>query len=99
MTTFADEIEVRRPSVGTKVLILACAILAVLGSFWAIVWFIRAYVEPPRVMMPAPMALAASESTPAPAPARASEPAETGSVVTQAQAASGQASRPTAPSP
>jgi cytoskeletal protein RodZ len=64
MTVYQDEIEVRRPAVSTKVLVLACAILAVLGSFWGIVWFIRAYVEPPRVMMPAPMALASRESTP-----------------------------------
>ena len=69
MTVYEEEVEVRRPSgVGTKVLVLACAILAVLGSFWGIVWFIRAYVEPPRVMMPAPLVLAARESVPAPAP-------------------------------
>ena len=42
--------------------------MAVLGSFWAIVWFIRAYVEAPRVNIPAPMVLAAGESRPAPAP-------------------------------
>ena len=104
--TVYEEVETRRPSVGTKVLVLACAILAVLGSFWAIVWFIRAYVEPPRVMRPAPMALAASESTPVVTPARASESTPTptparasgpdgGSVsVTQTQAASGQPVRP-----
>ena len=40
------------------------AILAVLGSFWTIVWFIRSYVEPPRVMRPSPLALAARDSTP-----------------------------------
>src|ERR1700750_2645624 len=69
MTVYEEEVEVRRPSgVGTKVLVLACAILAVLASFWCIVWFIRAYVEPPRVMMPAPLVLAARESVPAPAP-------------------------------
>jgi hypothetical protein len=62
--TFQDEAEVRRPSVGTKVLMFGCAILAVLGSFWTIVWFIRAYVEAPRVAMPAAMALAAREATP-----------------------------------
>jgi len=66
--TFVDEVEVRRASVGTKVLAFACGILAVLGSFWAIVWFIRAYVEAPRVNIPAPMVLAASESRPAPVP-------------------------------
>jgi hypothetical protein len=66
--TYEAEAEVRRTSVGTKVLIFGCSILAVLGSFWAIVWFIRAYVEAPRVGIPAPMALAASESRPAPAP-------------------------------
>src|SRR4051794_10717313 len=61
--TFQDEVEVRRPSVGTKVLMVGLAVFAVLGSFWTIVWFIRAYVEAPRVNN-APMALAARESTP-----------------------------------
>jgi hypothetical protein len=65
--TYVDEVEVRRTSVGTKVLAFACAIFAVLGSFWAIVWFIRAYVEAPRVNIPAPLMLASSESRPAPA--------------------------------
>ena len=41
-----------------------------LGSFWTIVWFIRSYVEPPRVTISPAMALAARESTPV-APARA----------------------------
>ena len=69
MTVYEEEVERAAPfGVGTKVLVLACAILAVLGSFWGIVWFIRAYVEPPRVMMPAPLVLAAKESVPAPAP-------------------------------
>jgi hypothetical protein len=46
MTVYEEEVEVRRPSgMSTKVLVLACAIMAVLGSFWGIVWFIRAYVE------------------------------------------------------
>ena len=62
--TYQNEAEVRHTSVGTKVLIFACAILAVLGSFWTIVWFIRAYVEAPRVGIPATIALAARESTP-----------------------------------
>src|SRR6266516_136889 len=62
--TYLDEPEVRRPSRGAKVLGFGLAILAVLGSFWGIVWFIRAYVEPPRVMMPSPLALAARDSTP-----------------------------------
>ena len=39
--TFVDEVEVRHASVGTKVLAFACGIFVVLGSFWAIVWFIR----------------------------------------------------------
>ena len=80
MTVYEEEVEARRPSgMGTKVLILACAILAVLGSFWGIVWFIRSYVEPPRVMMPAPLVLAARESVPAPAPPPRvqAQPAET----------------------
>jgi cytoskeletal protein RodZ len=62
--TYIDEAEVRRPSRGTKVLGFGVAILLVLGSFWGIVWFIRSYVEPPRVMMPSPLALAARDSTP-----------------------------------
>ena len=78
----------------TKVLVLACAIMAVLGSFWGIVWFIRAYVEPPRVMMPAPLVLAARESTPAPAPpprAEAKPPAtQAPPAVIEAQAAPAQ---------
>jgi hypothetical protein len=62
--TYIDDAEVRRPSRGTKVLAFGFGILAVLGSFWGIVWFIRSYVEPPRVMMPSPLALAARDSTP-----------------------------------
>jgi hypothetical protein len=61
--TYQDEAEARRTSVGTKVLMFGCAILAVLGSFWSIVWFIRSYVEAPRVGIPATMALAARESS------------------------------------
>jgi cytoskeletal protein RodZ len=62
--TYIDEAELRRPSRGTKVLAFGFGILAVLASFWGIVWFIRSYVEPPRVMMPSPLALAARDSTP-----------------------------------
>lgn len=76
--TYEDDAEAKPPSVGTKVLVFGCAIFAVLGSFWAIVWFIRSYVEPPRVMLPAPMTLAASESKPAPS-TRGLEPAATAS--------------------
>ena len=65
--TVEDEAEVRRTSVGTKVLMVGCGVLAVLGSFWTIVWFIRSYVEAPRITM-APMALAARESAPVAAP-------------------------------
>jgi hypothetical protein len=83
MTVYEDEIEVRRPSVGTKVLGLACAILAVLGSFWGIVWFIRAYVEPPRVLAPAPLTLAAQESTPVTIPAADPQPAPAPQPLTQ----------------
>jgi len=64
MTVYEDEIPARRSGVGTKVLALACGILAILGSFWGIVWFIRSYVEPPRVMMPAGVKLASRDSTP-----------------------------------
>jgi hypothetical protein len=62
--TYIDDAELRRPSRGTKVLAFGFGILAVLSSFWGIVWFIRSYVEPPRVMMPSPLALAARDSTP-----------------------------------
>jgi hypothetical protein len=99
MTVYEDEIEVRRPSVGTKVLGLACAILAVLGSFWGIVWFIRAYVEPPRVLMPAGLSLASRESTPAPAPMPDPKAAEPVPLI-EAQTAPPLAAQPApAPSP
>jgi len=68
--TLQDEADIRRTSVGTKVLMVGFAVLAVLGSFWSIVWFIRSYVEAPRITM-APMALAARESAPATPPAAA----------------------------
>jgi hypothetical protein len=68
MTVYEDEFPARRRGVGARVLVLACAILAILGSFWSIVWFIRTYVEPPRVLMPAGLSLAARDSTPAPPP-------------------------------
>src|SRR5947209_987246 len=63
--TLQEQAEARRSSVGTKVLLVGLGVFAVLGSFWTIVWFIRAYVEAPRVNN-APMALAARESTPVP---------------------------------
>jgi cytoskeletal protein RodZ len=69
--TFGDRAEVKRAKVGTKVLAFGCAIFAVLGSFWTIVWFIRSYVEPPRVTMSPALALAARDSTPAALPAKA----------------------------
>jgi hypothetical protein len=63
--TFEDELEVRRASVGAKVLGFAFAILAVLGSFWTVVWFIRSYVEQPRVTMAPTAAIATQEIVPA----------------------------------
>jgi len=72
--TSQEQAELRRPTVGTKVLMVGLAVFAVLGSFWSIVWFIRAYVEAPRVNI-APMALAARESTPAVPPAPSVVPA------------------------
>lgn len=72
--TFRERAEVRRSSVGTKVLLVGLAVFAVLGSFWSIVWFIRAYVEAPRVNI-APMALATRESTPVVPPAPPVAPA------------------------
>jgi len=102
MTVYEEEVDARRPSgMGTKVLVLAGAILAILGSFWGIVWFIRAYVEPPRVMMPAPLVLAAKESVPAPAPPPRVEvrPAATPPPVIEAQAAPAQTAPPAMPAP
>src|SRR5437588_5575712 len=75
--TFQQEAEMRRPSVGTKVLMVGFAVLAVLGSFWTIVWFIRAYVEAPRVGIPAAIALAARESEPVVPAAPTTRPAST----------------------
>src|SRR3954451_20467724 len=76
--TYIDEAEIRRQSRGTKVLVFGFGILAILGSFWGIVWFIRSYVEPPRVMRPSPLALASRDSVPvappASIPARRNEP-------------------------
>ena len=98
--TYVDEVEVRRASVGTKVLAFACGIFAVLGSFWAIVWFIRAYVEAPRVNIPAPMALAASESRPAPAPeSRVIPKAEAAEAAPPAPTVEAQATPPVVPAP
>ena len=73
--TFEDKVEVRRASVGTKVLGFGFAILAVLGSFWTIVWFIRSYVEPPRMTLAPSLALAARESTSVVPPAPTVPPA------------------------
>ena len=107
--TLQEQAEVRRSSVGTKVLMVGLAVFAVLGSFWTIVWFIRAYVEAPRVGIPATMALAARESTPvvpaaptvAPAPiGEAQKPAVSPPPVTSASAAepaSAQAAQADAP--
>jgi hypothetical protein len=78
--TFGDRAEVRRAKVGTRVLAFGFAILAVLGSFWTIVWFIRSYVEPPRVTMSPALALAAIESKPASPPAATPAPEPTGSI-------------------
>lgn len=56
----------RSTSRGAKVMVFALSILAVLGAFWTVVWFIRSYVEQPRIAMRAPMNLASKESEPAP---------------------------------
>jgi len=68
--TYEETAEVRRPSVGTKVLMVGLAVFAVLGSFWTIVWFIRSYVEPPRVTISPALALAARDTTPVTPPAK-----------------------------
>ena len=65
---YEAETEKRRASRGAKVLIFGLSIFAVLGAFWSVVWFIRSYVEQPRIALRAPMALASKESEPAPAP-------------------------------
>src|ERR1044072_3998078 len=93
--TFGDRAEVRRAKVGTKVLAFGCAIFAVLGSFWTIVWFIRSYVEPPRAILAPALALAAIESKPAARPAVAPEP--TGSIAQPAKPAVAEAAPPSAP--
>src|SRR3954471_7425416 len=88
--TFGDRAEVRRAKVGTKGLAFGCAIFAVLGSFWTIVWFIRSYVEPPRVTLSPALALAAIDSKPAEvaAPSAApSAPAESTGSISQANPA------------
>jgi len=75
MTTYEDQLEARRTtSVGAKMMIFALAIFAVLGAFWTIVWFIRSYVEQPRINAAIPMALAARDSRPV-APPPAADPA------------------------
>jgi hypothetical protein len=66
--TYEDEPQPRRATVGAKVLIFGFAIFATLGAFWSVVWFIRSYVEQPRIALRAPMTLASRESEPAPAP-------------------------------
>lgn len=92
--TYQEQAEVRRPSVGTKVLMVGLAVFAVLGSFWTIVWFIRAYVEAPRVNI-APIALAARESTPVVPPAPMAPPAPIAADTAQATTAN----PPSGPSP
>ena len=78
--TFGDKAEERRAKVGTKVLAFGFAIFAVLGSFWTIVWFIRSYVEPPRVTISPALALASLDSKPVPPPTPTAAPEPTGSI-------------------
>src|ERR1044072_890535 len=77
--TFGDRTEDRRAKVGTKVLAFGFTIFAVLGSFWTIVWFIRSYVEPPRVTIAPALALAAVDNKPVGRPAPAPSAGSTGS--------------------
>lgn len=65
--TYVDTSEVRGRSMSAMVLVFGLVVFAALGSFWTIVWFIRSYVEPPRVGGPLPMSLASRESRPVPA--------------------------------
>ena len=81
--TLDERAEVRRARVGTKVLGFGLAIFVLLGSFWTIVWFIRSYVEQPRVTFSPAIALAARESTPV---VPATPPAEPSAVATQQKA-------------
>jgi cytoskeletal protein RodZ len=84
--TIGDEAEIRRTSVSTKVLMVGCGVLAVLGSFWSIVWFIRTYVEAPRVTLAPTIALAARDSAPVAPPKPAVAPAPASTAATQAAA-------------
>jgi hypothetical protein len=95
--TIHEEAEVRHASVSTKVLMVGFAVLAVLGSFWTIVWFIRSYVEAPRVTIAPSMALAARESTPVVPPTPTVRPAPMGAAEPAAPAAQAQNAAPTDP--
>jgi hypothetical protein len=95
--TFGDKAEIRRARVGTKVLAFGCAIFAVLGSFWTIVWFIRSYVEPPRLTISPAIALAARDTTlvASPAPSKPAPAAETANpIITPAMAETAPANPP-----
>src|ERR1044072_4640237 len=94
--TFGDRVEDRRAKVSAKVLAFGFAIFAVLGSFWTIVWFIRSYVEPPRVTISPALALAAMDGKPAPRPAPSTEP--TGSISQAKPAVSPVMAKATSPS-
>lgn len=76
--TYEHEPERRGPSLGGRVLIFGFAILAALGAFWTVVWFIRSYVEQPRIALRAPMTLASRESEAAATP---KEPVVTAAIV------------------
>lgn len=94
--TYEDEPERRKASVGGKVLVFGVAIFAVLGAFWTVVWFIRSYVEQPRIALRAPMTLASRESEPAAPP---KEPVATASMsVPTADPAPPPQASPSAPS-
>src|ERR1044072_1682015 len=78
--TFGDRTEDRRAKVGTKVLAFGFTIFAVLGSFWTIVWFIRSYVEPPRVTIAPALALPPVDNKHVARPAPATSAESTGSI-------------------
>src|ERR1043165_144884 len=83
--TFAERTEAQRARVGAKVLAFGFAIFAVLGSFWTIVWFIRSYVEPPRVTISPALALAARDTTPVTLPPKPAPPIKAEIAATPAQ--------------
>jgi hypothetical protein len=53
----------RRPSLGWRLLLIAAAIVPILVSVFVVFWFIRAYISPPKVALPAPTAQDAADGS------------------------------------